>query len=98
MSDEAPVRPAPPANQALLAILGNLIFESQQHTIWLRQIYDDLKAAEHPAEQVFGSKMLLEFERHHAAQGTGVEALRAYVQSGAQGGSTPPLAGPAGGE
>lgn len=70
-------------NRELLAVLGNYLLESKEHTLRLEGLYGDLRQLPYQAHQVWAVKVLDLFEKHQEAMAENLEDLRAYVKKGA---------------
>jgi hypothetical protein len=70
-------------NREMLAILGNYLMESKEHTLRLETLYADLRQLPYLAHQVWAVKVLDLFERHHQAMSESLEDLKKYVKKGA---------------
>jgi hypothetical protein len=70
-------------NREMLAIVGNYLLESKEHTLRLEELYNDLRQLPYLAHYSWGVKVLDLFERHQKAMFENLEDLREYVKKGA---------------
>jgi class 3 adenylate cyclase len=70
-------------NREMLAIFGNYLLESKEHTLRLETLYADLRQLPYLAHHVWAVKVLDLFEKHQEAMAENLEDLRAYVKKGA---------------
>jgi hypothetical protein len=70
-------------NRQLLAVLGNYLLESKEHTLRLESLYADLRQLPYLAHHVWAVKVLDLFEKHQEAMADNLDDLREYVKKGA---------------
>lgn len=85
-ADEDSTPPVPSAiighidNRSLLAVLGNIVIEQQQHGDTLKGLYNELRALAVPAPKAWAFRLLDELDRHHQKDAANIYAFRGVAE------------------